>query len=84
MVDHWNAGNRPLTDDETRRLRRFLRALPDEAAADQAVELLDTYRALGRLGRVVLGALKILAVVSAGVIAWLQLRGLWSGRGGSP
>lgn len=73
---------KPLSEEELKRLRRFLRAFPDEDAADQAVELLETYRALGHLGKISIGALKILAVVSAGVIAWVQLRGFWIGKGG--
>lgn len=72
-----------LSEDELRRIRRFLRAMPDEAAADQAVELLETYRALGRVAKLAVAGLKIIAVISAGVIAWLQLRGLWIGKGGT-
>lgn len=71
-----------LSDDELRRIRRFLRAMPDDAAADQAVELLETYRALGRVAKLAVACLKIVAVVSAGIIAWLQLRGLWISKGG--
>lgn len=70
-----------LTDEELRRLRRVLRAFPDDDAIDQAAELFATYRAFERLGRLFVGALKIIAVVSAGIIAWLQLRGLWLGKG---
>ena len=73
---------KPLSEDELKRLRRFLKAFPDENAADQAVELLETYRALGHLGKLSIGFLKILAVVSAGIIAWFQLRGIWTGKGG--
>lgn len=72
-----------LTEDEIRRLRRILRALPNEETADQAAELIETYRALGRVGKLALAGLKILAVVSAGVVAWLHLRGLWVGKGQS-
>lgn len=68
-----------LTTEEVARLRRILRVFPDDDATDQAAELFQTYRALGHLGKIVVAGLKIVAVISAGVIAWLQLRGLWYG-----
>lgn len=71
-----------LTDEELRRIRRFLRAFPDDEAADQAVELFKTYQSLGYLGKLALAVLKIVAVIAAGVLAWLQLRGIWWGKGG--
>lgn len=74
--------NKGLTDDELDRLRRILRAFPDDKSADQAVELFRTYQSLEHLGKIMLAILKIIAVTSAGVIAWLQLRGLWWGKGG--
>lgn len=77
-----STGQKPLTDEELNRLRRFLRAFPDENAADQAVELFETYRAVGHLGKVALGILKILAVIAGGIIAWTHLRGFWTGKGG--
>lgn len=73
---------RPLSAEETERLRLLLKALPDEDAAKQAAQLFQTYRALGQVGKLFIGVLKIIAVVAAGVIAWLQLRGLWFGKGG--
>lgn len=73
---------RALTDEELRRIRRFLRAFPDDEAADQAVELFKTYQSLGYLGKLALAGLKIVAVIAAGVLAWLQLRGIWWGKGG--
>lgn len=73
---------RALTDEELRRIRRFLRAFPDDEAADQAVELFKTYQSLGYLGKLALAFLKIVAVIAAGVLAWLQLRGIWWGKGG--
>lgn len=73
---------RALTDEELRRIRRFLRAFPDDEAADQAVELFKTYQSLGYLGKLALAVLKIVAVIAAGVLAWLQLRGIWWGKGG--
>lgn len=73
---------RPFSDDEVKRLRRVMRAFPDDASADQAVELFEIYRSMGRVGRVLIGTLKLIAVVAAGVIAWMQLRGLWGGKGG--
>jgi len=70
-----------LTPSEVQRIRRLLKAFPDENAADQAVELFETYRAMGRVGKLMLWVLKTLTVISAGVIAYFHLRGLW-GKGG--
>jgi len=78
-----NQSDGGLTPEEVKRLRRFLKAFPDEASADQAVELLETYRAMGRVGRLFLGVMKVLAVVSAGVLAYFHLRGLGWGKGGN-
>lgn len=71
-----------LTDEELKRLRHILRAFPDDKSVDQAIELFRTYQSLEHLGKLMLALLKILAVVSAGIIAWFHLRGLWTGKGG--
>lgn len=71
--------DRPLSDAESLKVRRLLKAFPDDESVDQAVELFNTYRSLGHLGKLLIGFLKILAVVAAGAIAWMQLRGLWKG-----
>lgn len=70
-----------FTVEELKRLRRLLRVFPDDEAIEDAEEFFTTYRALGHLGKIAVGALKVIAVVSAGVIAWLHLRGIWTGKG---
>lgn len=69
----------PLSEEESLKVRRLLKAFPDDESVDGAVELFNTYRSLGHLGKLLLGLLKILAVIAAGVIAWGQLRGYWKG-----
>jgi hypothetical protein len=73
-----------LSEEELKRIKLLLKAFPDDEAAKKAVELFKTYQSFEHLGKIFLAILKIAAVISAGIIALSQLRGMipgW-GRGG--